>query len=103
MKNIIKYSLVAVVLLFSTSCEKGLEKLNVNTTGFSALDPILQLNGAIVNASFQAGTLVYEVGIVQQVVSPNGGVLAGANFNVDNKSLGAPTWPTYYRNVIRNT
>jgi hypothetical protein len=103
MKNIIKYSLVAVVLFFSTSCEKRLEKLNVNTTGFSSLDPILQLNGAIVNASFQGGTLVYEVGIVQQVVSPNGGVLAGANYNVDNKSLGAPTWPTYYRNVIRNT
>jgi hypothetical protein len=103
MKNIFKYSLVAVVLLFSTSCEKGLEKLNVNTTGFSSLDPILQLNGAIINSSFQVGTLVYEIGIVQQVISPNGGVLAGANFNVDNKALGAPTWPTYYRNVIRNT
>ena len=103
MKNIIKYSLVAVVLFCSTSCEKGLEKLNVNTTGFSSLDPILQLNGATVNASFQVGTLVYEMGIVQQAVSPNGGVLAGGNYNVDNKSPNSPTWPVYYRNVIRNT
>src|SRR5215467_11230306 len=100
MKNIFKYSLVAVVLLFSTSCEKGLEKLNVNTTGFSSLDPILQLNGATVNTTFPVGTLVYETAIVQQVVSPNGGVLAGGNYNVDNKSPNSPTWPVLYRNVI---
>ena len=103
MKNIIKYSLVAVVLFCSTSCEKGLEKLNVNTTGFSSLDPILQLNGATINTAFQTGTLVYETAIVQQVVSPNGGVLAGGNYNVDNKNPLGPTWATYYRNVIRNT
>jgi hypothetical protein len=103
MKNIFKYSLIAAVLLFSTSCDKGLEKLNVNTTGFSSLDPILQLNGATVNASFPVGTLVYDIGIVQQLVSPNGGVLAGANYNVDNKAPNSPVWPTYYRNVIRNT
>jgi len=39
---------------------------------------------------------------VQQVVSPNGGVLAGGNFNVDNKGLTNTPWPGYYRNVIRN-
>lgn len=105
MKTIIKlkYCLVALVLLFSTGCEKGLDKLNESETGFTIVDPILQLNGAVINASFQAGTLIYEEAIVQQMVSPNGGVLAGANFNQDNRSLLAPTWATYYRNVIRNT
>lgn len=103
MKKILSYSLIAVTLLFSTSCEKGFDKLNTSETGFTVVDPVLQLNGAVINASFPVGSLIYEVGIVQQVISPNGGVLAGANFNVDNRSLLAPLWQTYYRNVIRNT
>ena len=103
MKKILSYSLIAVTLLFGTSCEKGFDKLNTSETGFTVVDPVLQLNGAVINASFPVGSLIYEVGIVQQVISPNGGVLAGANFNVDNRSLLAPLWQTYYRNVIRNT
>jgi Starch-binding associating with outer membrane len=103
MKKIIKYSLLAIALLYSTSCEKGLEELNESETGFDVIDPLLQLNGAVVNASFPTSTLVYDIGIVQQIISPNGGVLAGANFNQDNRSIGGPVWQVYYRNVIRNT
>src|SRR5690606_32804964 len=46
---------------------------------------------------------VYEIGIVQQIVTPNSGVLAGANFNQDNRDITQQLWQAYYRNVIRNT
>jgi len=38
---------------------------------------------------------------VQQVWSPNSGVLAGANFNVDNKFNNGGMWSRYYRDVVR--
>ena len=103
MKRIFNYSLAAFFLLATSSCDKGLSELNENKTNPVLIDPVFQLNNAVVNASFPAGSLIYEMGIVQQVISPNGGVLAGANFNQDNRSLLAPLWPAYYRNVIRNT
>src|SRR5690242_13566998 len=104
MKKIFNYSLLAVLLLTVASCDKGLTELNRNTTSPTAIDPVFQLNNAIINGSFPTGTLNYEIGIVQQVISPNGGVLAGANFNQDNRALGGGSiWQTYYRNVIRNT
>lgn len=103
MKKIINYSLIAFLLLFVTSCDKGLDGLNQNKTSPTVIDPVFQLDNAIINASFPVGSLVYEIGIVQQVITPNGGVLAGANFNQDNRSLLQPLWQAYYRNVIRNT
>ena len=103
MKKIINYSLIGFLLMFVTSCDKGLTELNENTTNPTAIDPVFQLNNAVINASFPTSTLTYEMGIVQQVISPNGGVLAGANFNQDNRSPLAPLWQAYYRNVIRNT
>lgn len=103
MKKILSYSLVAFFTLFISSCDKGLDELNVNTTTPTFIDPLYQLNNAIVNTSFSASTLTYDLGIVQQIISPNGGVLAGANFNQDNRSLISPIWQSYYRNVIRNT
>lgn len=102
MTKILKYSLVAGLLLFASSCDKGLEKINKNQTDPTAIDPVLLLNNAIINSSFTTPTLIYDIGIVQQMVSPNGGVLAGANFNQDNRSAGT-LWTTYYENVIKNT
>jgi len=103
MKRIFNYSLPLLLLLFISSCDKGLSELNVNKTTPTAIDPLYQLNNAVINSSFSTSTLVYDMGIVQQVISPNGGVLAGANFNQDNRSPLSPIWQAYYRNVIRNT
>jgi hypothetical protein len=55
------------------------------------------------NSSFQPATIVYEMGIVQQIISPNSGVLTGANYNQDNRESTRINWQSYYRNVIRNT
>ncbi len=103
MKNIKKYCCFILAACLTTSCEKGLADLNRNVTSPTAIDPVFQLNNAIVNLSYPAATLFYQVGIVQQVISPNSGVLTGANYNQDNRDNTQALWQGYYRNVIRNT
>jgi hypothetical protein len=87
--------------MFAVSCDKGLEDLNKNKTSPTTLDPVLLMNNAIINTSYTARTLIFDMGIVQQMVSPNGGVLAGANFNVDSRDATIQSvWAAYYQNVI---
>jgi RNA polymerase sigma-32 factor len=57
----------------------------------------------VIAASFVSFTVQNEIGIVQQMVSPNSGVLTGANFNQDNRDGTQQNWQRYYRNVIRFT
>lgn len=104
MKHIIKISIAALFLFTIASCDKGLEKLNKNTVNPTTLEPALLLNQAIVNSSHPWKTLVFDMGIVQQLISPNGGVLAGANFNQDSRDVTTPPlWAVYYQNVIKYT
>lgn len=103
MKKLLTY-IVPVLLLFTASCDKGLESLNKNETSPLAVDPALLLNQAIINTSYPVKTLVFDMGIVQQIISPNGGVLAGANFNQDSRDITTPPiWAAYYQGVIKNT
>lgn len=104
MKKILAYSLPVLFLLATASCDKGLSDLNVNKTSPTLLDPVLLLNQAIINTSFPVKSIVFDAGIVQQMVSPNGGVLAGANFNQDSRDVTTqPLWAVYYQSVIKNT
>src|SRR5687767_14890557 len=104
MKKIIKYSfLLSVLLTFHTSCDQDFDEINTSKTGATAIDPVFQLNNAVINTSFPGSTLIYEIGIVQQIISPNSGVLTGANYNQDNRASTEDLWQAYYRNVIRNT
>ncbi len=102
MTKIFKYSWLAVFLLFASSCDKGLEKINENKTDPVAIDPVLLLNNAVINSSFTTPTLLFDIAAVQQMLTPNGGVLAGGNFNQDARASGS-LWPTYYENVIKYT
>ena len=90
-------------MLFTASCDEGFEELNTNKVSATAIDPAFQLNAASVGLAFPTSTLVYEIGIVQQIISPNSGVLTGANYNQDNRASTQGNWQTYYRNVIKNT
>jgi hypothetical protein len=104
MKKIICYSILATVLFCAVSCDKGLSDLNKNKVSPTTIDPALLLNNAIINTSFPVKTLVFDIGVVQQMVSPNGGVLAGANFNQDSRDVTTPPiWAVYYQNVIKYT
>jgi hypothetical protein len=102
MRKIFNYSMLAVIFL-TASCDKKFDEINKNRTAPTSIDPVFQLNNAIVNTSFNATTLMYEVGIVQQIITPNSGVLVGANYNQDNRINTQANWQSYYRNVIRNT
>lgn len=104
MKKIFNYSLCALLLGSITSCDKGLSDLNVNKVSPTTLDAALLLNNAIVNTSYPTRTVLFDMGTVQQLVTPNGGVLAGANFNQDSRDATlAGVWSQYYQNVIKYT
>jgi Starch-binding associating with outer membrane len=96
-------SILTICLLIMCSCDKGFDDLNVNKTAALSVNPVFTLNNATVNSSFPNGILMYEMGVVQQIISPNSGVLTGANFNQDNRDLTQQNWQRYYRSVIRNT
>lgn len=89
--------------LFATSCDKGFDELNTNKTAATTVNPVFLLNNAVINASHVATILQYDMSIVQQTVTPNSGVLTGANFNQDNRDYTQQTWLRYYPNVIRYT
>jgi hypothetical protein len=104
MKKIFKYLWIVLFLGYSTSCDQNFDELNTNTVSATNIDAMFQINQAIISSSPSSfGILVYEVGAVQQVISPNSGVLTGANFNQDNRASTQSNWQQYYRNVIKNT
>ena len=104
MKRILNVFLITALLVSAAGCEKKLEILNVNRVSPTTLDPALMLNQAIINSSAPFKTLVFDMGAVQQIITPNGGVVAGANFNQDNRDVTSqPVWAVYYQGVIKNT
>jgi hypothetical protein len=103
MKNITKLSLLIFSFVFIMSCDNEFDEMNKSKTGATSIDPVFILNRAAINSSFPASTLIFEMGIVQQIISPNSGVLTGANYNQDNRASTQVNWQTYYRNVIRDT
>lgn len=103
MKKILKYTFVVAALLGMSSCDKGFDELNVNKTAATAVDPAFILNKALINISVPSGVIQFEMGIVQQMISPNSGVLTGANYNQDNRDATLQIWQRYYRDVVRNT
>src|SRR5687767_1698878 len=103
MKKINYIIVFTLSLVAMSSCDSGFDELNTNKTASLTLDPALILNNAIINSSPNVGQLNYELAIVQQLTSPNTGVLEGANFNKNNSSSSIQNWRDYYRNVIRYT
>ncbi len=105
MKNcIIKY-LVFASMVLNFSCDKNFEEINTNKVDptSASVDPVFLLNNAIINTSNSNTQLFYDMGIVQQVISPNSGLLTGANYNQDNRQSSDDHWIKYYENVIKNT
>ena len=101
MKKIYSLSLLVLFLTFITSCEKDFDEINTSKTSATEVDPAFLLNNAVISSSIV--TIIFEIGIVQQIISPNSGVLTGANFNQENRTTFDHNWISYYRNVIRNT
>lgn len=107
MKNIKIAALILLVLsgMILTSCDKGFDELNTSEIAINDLDPVPILNHAIYRSSphFDRHTLNFEFAIVQQMVTPFGVSLAGANYNQENFTYTDRTWANNYESVIRNT
>ena len=103
MKKITLYTILFLsTLCLLPGCDSGFEEINTNKTLPIALDPAFLMNNAIVQSSFPLEIIVFEIPIVQQIVTPFGGVLGGGNFNQDNKPRNSGNWVRYYRDVMKS-
>ncbi len=87
MKKIFNYSLALFLLLFITSCDKGLDDLNKNRTTPTAIDPVFQLSNAVVNSSFPTASIIFEMvcattDLSSQMASKKKNIVTIANFIV---------------------
>lgn len=101
MKKILSYFLLTIFLGIIASCDEGFDELNTDKTRPIAIDPAFEFNNAVIGLRYSS--LIYDMGIVQHIISPNSGVLTGANFNQDNRDATDDLWRNSYRDVIRYT
>lgn len=103
--NIIILLSVFSLCMINTSCDDGFDELNTSDIAINELDPVYVLNHAVYRTSshWDRHTLNYEISIVQQMVTPFGVSLAGANYNQENFTYMDNHWEMNYENVIRNT
>lgn len=101
MRNIFRIAVLIGSFGIITSCDNGFDELNRSKTGATAVDPGFILNNAIIFCSPPAGTLQYELGIVQQIITPNSGVNVGANFNQLNPNATPANWTNFFQNTVK--
>ena len=103
----LKYSILILMITVTAACDKGYDELNTSKVAALSIDPAYQLNNVVLNINgggFAGGSqLIYDLGVVQQIISPNSGVLTGANYNQDNRGATQTLWQGYYRTCVRNT
>ncbi|MDF9798880.1 hypothetical protein OKW21_004143 [Catalinimonas alkaloidigena] len=104
----INISLLMIIFSLSivhTSCDEGFEELNTSDIAINELDPVPILNHAVWRSSpyFFRHTMIYEMAIVQHMVTPFGTSLAGGNYNQENFPIAQYTWENHYENIIRNS
>ncbi len=107
MKTHLKYSL-SLILSFTllTGCDEGFTELNTNRVNPTSLAPSLVLNKAIISTTYldgfgTLGMLTYNFGIVQQIITPYGSSLSGANYDQVNNANTPLVWTNFYRNVLK--
>ncbi|GAB3548443.1 SusD/RagB family nutrient-binding outer membrane lipoprotein [Spirosoma fluminis] len=107
MKKYLKYILTLTLSLgLLTSCDKGFTEVNTNKVDPTSLAASMVLNKAIINTSYldgfgTLGMLTYNFGIVQQIITPYGSSLSGANYDQVNNSNTPLVWQNFYRNVVK--
>ncbi|MCX6214121.1 SusD/RagB family nutrient-binding outer membrane lipoprotein [Spirosoma sp.] len=104
MKKTLLYIPLVALLFTTSSCDKGFDELNVNPTAATALNPLFTFNNAMISTSFPGSILTFEEPVVQQMFTPNSGIVAGGNYNIDNRGpsgVNGAIWRQYYQNVIR--
>ncbi len=106
MKNISNIALGLFLVFSSLGCENNFDEINTNTVDptSESINPVFLLNNAIIGLSFPAfSSIVYDAAIVQQIVTPNSGVVSGGNYNQDNRPATVEQWNDSYQSVIKHT
>ncbi len=85
-----------------TSCDEGFDEMNTNPVRLTSIDPVFQLNQAIISSSPGYNNLTYETTIVKQMITPFQGVGTGGNLNQDNRSATQGNWQNGYRTIAKN-
>ncbi|MEO9004906.1 MAG: SusD/RagB family nutrient-binding outer membrane lipoprotein [Ginsengibacter sp.] len=92
-------TLLAFIITFS-SCDKNFVKINTNPVLANDLDPVYQFSNA------QQASVIpsyhYQGEIVQQIITPFGGVLEGGNRNTVNENNANATFDQLFTGSIRN-
>lgn len=89
-----------------SGCDKGFDEINTNKVNPTSLAPSLVLNKAIISTTYldgfgTLGMLTYNFGIVQQIITPYGSSLSGANYDQVNNANTPLVWTNFYRNVLK--
>lgn len=93
----IPYILTATLLLASlSSCDEGFEEINRNPVQSTTIDPIYLFSNAEFSTTMTAQTIIYEEAIVQQLITPFGGVNNGGNYNQDSRANTTVNWNVLY-------
>ncbi len=107
MKLYIKYTLTLIFSLSLLSgCDQGFDEININKVDPTSLSPSMVLNKAIISTNYldgfaTLGMLTYNFGIVQQIITPYGSSLSGANYDQINGGNTPLVWTNFYRNVLK--
>lgn len=80
MKRIYLYLILFSLLTGISSCDKDFEQVNTNPVLATTLDPIYLFSNAQFSSALN--TIFYQLEIVQQVITPFGGVNEGGNHNI---------------------
>lgn len=98
----IKVTAALLVISMLAGCDAGFDEINTSKTAILDLNPVYLFNNAMIRSSFPQQTLVFELPIVQQMVTPNSGVVSGGNYNQDNRGVTYFMWQRYYREVMKS-
>lgn len=97
--------IIVVAVTFSISgCEKGLTDMNINKVDPTAMNPYLQLNSAIIGCWTNTQSWpVWHYAIVQQILTPTGTSVQGANYNQMSYQFNYHyIWNQYFTNPLKN-
>ena len=100
MKKIFLFPFVIAALLSTGGCDKDFEEINKNPILPDKLDPIYLFSSA--QQASAIPTYHYQGAIVQQVITPYGGVVEGGNRNTVIEANANAIFNTLYTGPIRN-
>ena len=97
--------IIVVAVIFSIfGCEKRLTDMNINKVDPTAMNPYLQMNSAIIGCWTNTQSWpVWHYAIVQQILTPTGTSVQGANYNQMSYQFNYHyIWNQYYTNPLKN-